>query len=149
MNNFFAIIFLLSSVKEPSHDSSDLAKFKTFVKSYFNAVGKGDTVFLRNHTIFPIKDSDFGGYISTGKNMPSISSKVYFSHLKIFYKPGEVSAALKDGDFMKELHSKNEYYLDLERPYKSGPAEYLETFRWFFVKKGNDFLFSTFKHEIN
>jgi hypothetical protein len=148
MNYFIAISFFFTIANGPTQDSSDVARFKVFVKSYFAAVGKGDTVFLKTYTAFPIKNSDFGSYISIGNNMPSISPKVYFSHLKVFYKPLEISTALKDGDYQKELHMDNSYMLRLERPLKSDP-DYLETFTWFFKKQGNDFMFSTFRHEVN
>lgn len=131
-----------------TQEPMDLVRFKAFVKSYFAAIASKDTIFLKNHTEFPIRDSDFGFYIRAGKRLSRIDATYYFRHLNIFFHSDEITAAQKKGEYRKALHEDNEYYLRLERPLKSNP-DYLETYTWFFEKKENDFFFSTFKYESN
>jgi hypothetical protein len=129
-------------------DSSDLDKFKAFARLYFEAVAKRDTLFLKSHTIFPVRNSDFGLLTKSRKSLPNISSVYYFNHLDTFFPSKNVAAALKKGEFGKEPHQDKTYYLSWEAPLKDNP-DLVETNSWFFEKRGDSFLFLRYKYDAN
>lgn len=132
-------------------DSSNIDKFKSFVKGYLSAVVLNDTAYLRVHTKFPIENSDFGALLGkAGRNLKKVSSADYFRYLQKFYPPELVSRIREKAEYGKfpGNASESEYYCSLEQPLKNA-TDLLETYRWVFKKKGNDYVLISFIYKVN
>jgi hypothetical protein len=121
-----------------------LEAFKAFSDSFFTAVKKGDTIFLKAHILFPIKNSTFSVFDQSLENVDAITEKMLFKRLhKLF-----------PADYLKEIRTGGDYKISTHR----GKTEYSITLyhhqggvdsnaNWFFVNKNGVFYFTLFYSE--
>jgi hypothetical protein len=164
MNAYYVLFFMLflpgsgggkQSVNTPffagpylTRNPGDLANFKTFVISYFDAVEKGDTTFVKTHTKFPIKDSDFGSYLRPPKKLASISSNYFLGHLKLFFPAKFIAAAKRKGKGSGPSAFTNLYTFAYDEVNASN-SDFLDSDAWDFEKKGNEFELVRYRHDVS
>lgn len=121
------------------------AGFKAFADSFFAAVKKDDTVFLKAHVLFPIRNSTFSFFDDSLQYDGVVTASHFFKHLKQLFP----------ADLMQEIRKKGEYVVWTHE----GKTEYsVEIFdhvggidsnaKWFFVKRGGTYYFKTFASEM-
>lgn len=108
--------------------SPDVAGFKKFVFSFLDAISRNDTAFIRKHVQFPYHDSD----------NKMIGAASYLKHMKKFFPDSLSTDIRKKGEFDYNATAARPYYfMTLEYDHDPDPTE---TYRWFFWKKGDDFI---------
>jgi len=128
-----AILIILSFLNDthgngPGPSSPDIAGFKKFAFSFLAAVSRNDTAFVRKHVQFPYRRSDD----------KMIGAASYLKHLKNYFPDSLITDIRKKGEFdYNATASRPYYFMTLEYDHDPDPSE---TYRWFFWKKGDDFI---------
>jgi hypothetical protein len=104
-------------------------------------VKKGDTTFLKAHTIFPIKNSSFDVFDWSlhGININSVS---FFKKLHKLFPADYIADIKKIGKYIFIPRS-NEYFIVCY--YTTGGVD--SNVKWFFLKKNGEFYFKTYAAE--
>jgi hypothetical protein len=106
----------------------DIAGFKKFAFSFLDAVSRNDTAFVRKHVRFPYHRSDD----------KMIGANDYLIHMKKYFPDSLSFDIRKKGEFEYNATAARPYYfMTLEYDHDPDPTE---TYRWFFWKKGDDFI---------
>ncbi len=125
-------------------DDKELLAFRKFADSFFLAVKKSDTIFLKKHILFPIKNSSFGNFNSKIKDNTKIDSKLFFKNLSKFF-PKELLKFAEEGECFidGDTESTREYFISHSRDVDGITA----TCTWIFVKRMHVFYFQNFLAE--
>lgn len=130
-----------------SRDSVDprLSPFKAFSDSFFTAIKKKDTVFLKAHIVFPIRHSTFSYFDRSLEDVDSITASMLFKRLqKLFPADYLKEITLRKGDYeVKTRKGKTEYWVTLY--HHQGGVD--SNANWFFINKDGVFYFTTFYSE--
>jgi hypothetical protein len=82
--------------------AAKLKPFRSFIDSFFAAIGASDTTFLKAHIKFPIRNSSF--YVfdddASGK---IISSKFFFAHIKKLFPISVMRRVKREAQFFIQL----------------------------------------------
>lgn len=133
--------------KQTVAETSDIGRFKEFIALFLRSISTNDTLFLKAHIKFPLKNSDFGAMITPGEEnqLKSINKKFFFQHLKKFFPSSIMSDIQKDGSFSYNYRVPKPYYfLSLSQP---GDGDITVSYRWFFLEEGGVFYLTDFTIE--
>jgi hypothetical protein len=122
-----------------------LRRFKAFSKRFFRAIKSNETIFIKNHAIFPITHSSFINMDSSLRGNRNISQQVFFKHLRKLFPEGLINRIDKEGEFeiSATKNEQTEYSISIYD--SSGEMEF--DFTWSFIERQNEFYFVRFRAE--
>ena len=127
-------------------DSNSLKSFKLFSKKFFDAIKKNDTAFLKQHMIFPIKNSSFSIFDHSLDNR-IIESTIILRQLHKFFPDDLLQQVITNKaafSIAEHPDSQTRYIITL---YDEDDGGVESNYTWIFIKQHNDFYFVNFQSE--
>jgi len=129
----------------PSDSTGEPREFKEFTKKFFVAIKANDTIFLREHIVFPIPNSSFSELDEGVAKMKSINSHILFRRLHKLFPDDLIKDILARGKYRVIKHGNIETKYMITVYNNTGDVE--SNLNWFFVKRKGEYFFINYTAE--